>query len=85
MHAQHRRRFLIHLLVLAAAAPAVLADGPRGGRGGGGLSADQAAERVRQQTGGRVLKVERAGDGYRVKVLTPAGEVREVVVRGGGR
>jgi nitrous oxide reductase accessory protein NosL len=64
-----------------------LADNGKRGAGSGqgqrnakGLSADQAAERVRKQTGGRVLRIDDAGNGYRVKVLTPAGEVREIAV-----
>lgn len=57
-------------------------------RQGGGqqrISAAQAAEIARQQTGGRVLGVQEAGSGYRVKVLTPSGEVRYVFVDGSGR
>lgn len=75
---------LLATTLLGLAAPAN-ADRGQDGRGSGaqGLSADQAAERVRRQTGGRVLRVEPAASGYRVKVLTPAGEVREVVVSGG--
>lgn len=49
-----------------------------------GTSADAAAERARRQTGGRVLSVHadsREGrPGYRVKVLTPDGQVRYVFV-----
>lgn len=42
----------------------------------------QAAESARRQTGGRVLSVKPANGGYRVKVLTPQGEVRYVPVDG---
>jgi uncharacterized membrane protein YkoI len=49
------------------------------------LSQDQAAAKVREDTGGRILGVEAgAQDGltvYIVKVLLPDGRVREVTVR----
>jgi len=54
----------------------------RGGRQGKGLTADQAGEIARGKTGGRVLAVTARDGGYRVKVLTPGGEVRQVFVRG---
>ncbi len=78
------------LLLCAAGSVDTLADNGKRGSGQGqgnarGLSADQAAERVRKQTGGRVLRVDQTGDGYRVKVLTPAGEVREITVPAGRR
>lgn len=47
-----------------------------------GISSAQAAEIARNQTGGRVLAVKPASKGYRVKVLTPGGEVRYVKVPG---
>ena len=40
------------------------------------ISMRDAINRVRQQTGGRVLDAQDAGDHYRVKVLTPQGVVR---------
>lgn len=47
---------------------------------------DQAAKRIREQTGGRVLNVETAKKGgrvvYLVKVLLPSGTVRVVEVPG---
>jgi hypothetical protein len=46
------------------------------------MTAERAAETVRRQTGGRVLDVRESGGGYRVKVLTPSGEVRSVTVPG---
>lgn len=50
-----------------------------------GISQDEAAARVRRQTGGRVLDVRTASqDGvtvYLVKVLLPNGRVRVVTVR----
>lgn len=76
------------LLVLAVPAQPTWSAGRHQGASGGqqdGLSAAQAADIARQQTGGRVLAVKRAKDGYRVKVLTPQGEVRYVPVGGGGR
>ena len=49
---------------------------------GRGISAAQAGEMARRQTGGRVLAVSPRDGGYRVKVLTPQGEVRYVFVPG---
>ncbi len=42
---------------------------------------DEAAERARRETGGRVLSIEERSrrddrEGYRVRILTPEGEVR---------
>lgn len=53
----------------------------KGERGAGGRSgADVAAERARRDTGGRVLSVrpppQQDGGAYRVKILTPEGQVR---------
>lgn len=66
------------VLCLTAGAPSVWA-----------LDRDQAAAQVQRSTGGRVLAVEQAErDGrpvFRVRVLTPSGEVRVVVVEGEGR
>ena len=50
-------------------------------RGGSRSPRDEAAERARRETGGRVLSVEERParddrEGYRVKILTPEGEVR---------
>jgi hypothetical protein len=70
------------LLLLASPMTAVADRGP--GKGAG-MTADQAAERVRKQTGGRVLRVDAVADGFRVKVLTPSGEVREITVPSGRR
>jgi hypothetical protein len=50
----------------------------------GAASAAEAAEQARRQTGGRVLSVERGSGGWQVKVLTPAGEVRVVVIPAAG-
>jgi hypothetical protein len=48
---------------------------------------DQAVEHVQQDTGGKVLSADRREFGrrseFRVKVLTPQGHVRVVVVPGG--
>ncbi|HQU15860.1 MAG: hypothetical protein B7Z66_03175 [Chromatiales bacterium 21-64-14] len=50
----------------------------------GGISLGQAVSRVRRATGGRVLSAEvRERDGnavYRIKILTPRGQVRVVLV-----
>ncbi|MFO1191597.1 MAG: PepSY domain-containing protein [Rhodoferax sp.] len=52
------------------------------------LSREQAAAVAQRQTGGRVLSVERADSGrrpmWRVKVVTPRGEVRVVFVDASG-
>ncbi|UCH47979.1 MAG: hypothetical protein JSU95_18410 [Betaproteobacteria bacterium] len=40
------------------------------------VSMRDAVSRVRQQTGGRVLDAQDRGTHYRIKVLTPQGEVR---------
>jgi uncharacterized iron-regulated membrane protein len=44
------------------------------------LTLEQAVDRVQQATGGRVLDARDAGGVYRIKVLTPRGEVRVVLV-----
>ena len=92
---KHRKRLkpkpmqrfsLLFAALLAASAPVLGRDGPpQGDRDAAaerraGLSPDQAAERVQRQAGGRVLAVQPAGGGYRVKVLTPQGEVRAFFV-----
>jgi uncharacterized membrane protein YkoI len=64
---------LLCALLLAAALPAWAA-----------VSRDDAAAIAQQQTGGRVLAVERMDAGgrpaWRVKVVTPRGEVRVIVI-----
>lgn len=51
------------------------------------VSQDQAVAQAQQRTGGRVLSVDRSDTPspatWRVKVLTPQGEVRAVVLDGG--
>jgi len=85
---------LLAFSVLLALAPLGGAWADRGGRnhdsrGGGGdrrwgegrgSSESRASERARQQTGGRVLGVSPSKEGYRVKILTPKGEVRNIQV-----
>ncbi|MFV1997869.1 MAG: PepSY domain-containing protein [Acidiferrobacterales bacterium] len=52
---------------------------------GGNITLEQAAARVKRQTGGRILSAEVSRqDGrkaYRIKVLLPSGNVRVVIVR----
>lgn len=52
------------------------------------VSRDEAAAMAARQTGGRVLSVDRAESGrgpvWRVKVVTPKGEVRVVLIDAGG-
>jgi uncharacterized membrane protein YkoI len=45
-----------------------------------GISAGQAAAIAKNQYGGEVLKVERAGNRYRVKLLLPSGTVKTVYI-----
>ena len=53
------------------------------GRGQDGQrSPSEAGEIASRQTGGRVLAVKSADGGYRVKILTPDGQVRYVFVPG---
>lgn len=51
-----------------------------------GISQDEAVAMVRKQTGGKVLRVDRQGDGdsivYRVRVLKPDGRLRDYRVDG---
>ena len=51
------------------------------------VSRDQAAAAAQRQTGGRVLSVDKAESGrrsvWRVKVVTPKGEVRVVFIDAG--
>ena len=49
------------------------------------VSRDQAAAAAQRMTGGRVLSVEQAGSSWRVKVVTPSGEVRVIIVDASGR
>jgi hypothetical protein len=74
------------LIALLALAPLSTVSADRGNGGktsqGQGMSAGQASEIARRQTGGRVLAVTPKDGGYRVKVLTPSGEVRQVFVPG---
>jgi hypothetical protein len=44
------------------------------------ISLGEATERVRQATRGRVLEARDEGSHHRVKILTPQGEVRIVIV-----
>jgi hypothetical protein len=74
-------------VVLFLLAPPASAERGRGGEDrdrskGQGISAAQAGEMARRQTGGRVLAVSPRDGGYRVKVLTPQGEVRYVIIPG---
>ncbi len=67
-------------------------DNDRGGsvpqRRGGGMGLDEAVARAQRQTGGRVLSADTIESGdhvlYRIKVLTPQGQVRIVTMDAGG-
>ena len=67
------RKLLCAMLLVAAGLPAWAA-----------ASRDDAAAAAQRETGGRVLAVERADAGgrpvWRVKVVTPRGEVRIILV-----
>jgi uncharacterized membrane protein YkoI len=49
------------------------------------LTLEQAVQRVQNRTGGKVLKADKRRQGrvleYRIKVLTPKGHVRVIIVR----
>lgn len=55
---------------------------------GGGVSLDQAAARIKRQTGGRILAATTVTRGgrriHRIKVLLPSGEVRIYQVKASG-
>lgn len=50
----------------------------------GGMSLNQAVQQVQRETGGRVLSAETINQGgrsvHRIKVLTPSGQVRVMIV-----
>ncbi|NMP31216.1 PepSY domain-containing protein [Thalassotalea sp. M1531] len=46
------------------------------------ISAGQAASMVKAKFGGKVLKVQSSGNGYRVKILKPDGRIISVFVDG---
>ena len=70
----NRRALSLFVLVTALALPA-WAD----------VSRDEAAAAAQRATGGRVLSIEKAGSSWRVKVVTPDGQVRVIVVDASGR
>lgn len=81
-----RQPLTLVFLILYAAFEASLGAQPSQGATAprqGGVSEEKAAQLARQRTGGRVLSVKPTKDGYRVKVLTPRGEVRYVPIRAG--
>lgn len=74
--------FRRHLLVLAAAIAAIVYSPlPLAAE----ISAQEAVDRVQQETGGKVLSVQTLRLGkrkiFRIKVLTPGGQVRVVEVQ----
>ena len=79
--AMQPRRTTMHLLARLAAITLVALTL---GQPAWSASRDEAAAIAARQTGGRVLSVERADSGrgpaWRVKVVTPRGEVRVVMV-----
>lgn len=95
------KRFLVLLLaaatlVVAGAPGAAFATGghylvARRGGGEAGVSLNDAVRQAQRETGGRVLSAETVRQGgrtvHRIKVLTPSGQVRVVVIgaQSGGR
>lgn len=77
MHKNFIRNLLLSLIVLTATAVAAQSVRSR-------VTLDQAVRRVQAQTDGQVLSAEPRRTGrheeYRIKVLTPAGHVRVIVV-----
>ena len=58
-------------------------DGGQKGSSAQRSGAERASRIARERSGGgRVLNLTPSKDGYRVKVLTPAGEVRELLIPG---
>ena len=55
----------------------------------GGMTLEQAAAKVRRQTGGRILSADVSQRGghkvFRIKVLLPSGHVRIVTIKANGR
>ena len=60
---------LVCALMIVATMPALAAVGR-----------DAAAQTAQRMVGGRVLAVERAGNAWRVKILTAQGEVRVILI-----
>ncbi|MEY6431813.1 hypothetical protein ABC977_05245 [Thioalkalicoccus limnaeus] len=80
------KRLTVLLLVVTLTLLGQVVEARRdGGNNRGGLTERQAAEAAQRQTGGQVLSVKPASNGYRVRVLTRDGEVREIVVPDSGR
>lgn len=85
---EHGRLIATLLAITAAlsllAAPVYGGDHKRQSNGSkslvAGISADRAASAARNATGGRVLKVERKGSEYQVRVLLDGERVRNVRV-----
>lgn len=81
---------VVSLCLLLAAAPAVVAQPyydkqtDKQARSKG-ISASQAAQKVQSRYGGKVLKVQRSGNGYRVKLIKKDGRIVSVFVDGSGR
>jgi len=61
------------------------ADSPRGRGRSRGRGVDATIERLREETGARILSTERYGEGrdtYRIRILTPEGRVRRLLIDG---
>jgi len=79
-HSNRFRRWLTTTLCVASilSAPIILA-----------ATLNEAVQQVQQQTGGRILSAQTVRQGgrsvHRIKVLTPSGRVRVIIVDAGGR
>ena len=70
---------------MATAAPLTGHHAHQAQSGGLAVSESQAAAIASRRSGGKVLKVQRKGGGYNVKVLEPSGKVTIIWVDGGAK
>lgn len=73
---------LLTLLAGVSYAPVALAQSSKGSEQRAQLTARQAAAQAQAQYGGKVLKVRRQGNGYKVRLLLQSGRVITVTIRG---
>lgn len=73
---------LLTLLAGVIVAPAAMAQGSKAKEQRVQVTARQAAAQAQAQYGGKVLKVRRQGNGYKVRLLLDSGRVINVTIRG---